>query len=286
MTDLQHALDLPRLLAQAGEVLDAATPDFVAGLGAPGTVAKGGYDFATDVDLSLERAVVDQLQRRTGIEVHGEEFGGPDLATGAAWVLDPIDGTVNYSAGLPIAAMLLALVVDGEPVLGVTRMPLVGRAFAGYVGGGFTVDGEPAEPLADTDLGHAMVGFGSYNLRAGGRYPGAVRADLAGRLSYRAGRLRMSGSAGADAAWVAAGMFGGAISFSRHAWDNAAGAAMVRAAGGLATDLEGRPWTVSSRAMVTGAPGLHEELMAVVGECDWPHRPTEQPDSTDREAQP
>ena len=261
-------LDLPGLLAVAEGVLDAVERPFIDGLGSPRAVGKAGDDFATEVDLSLERRIALDLQERTGIGVHGEEFGGPAADSGPVWILDPIDGTYNYSVGMPIAAMLLALAVDGEPVLGITRLPLLGQRYSGIVGvgGGFTVDGMPAHRLQPTPLKAAVIGCGAFNLRAGGRYPGTGRAELYGALSHRARRLRMTGSTGTDMAYVAAGIFGGAVSFSYHAWDNAAGAALVRAAGGHATDVHGEPWRVGSATLVTGGPGLHEELLQVIAD--------------------
>ncbi len=74
----------------------------------------------------------------------------------------------------------------------------------------------------------------------------------------------MTGSTGVDLSFTAAGIFGGAVIFGRHAWDNAPGAALVRAAGGIATDLSGNPWTVTSSSLVVGAPGLHAELLDVI----------------------
>ncbi|MGB3697265.1 MAG: inositol monophosphatase family protein [Gordonia sp. (in: high G+C Gram-positive bacteria)] len=266
MTD-RLDLDLPELLAAAGAVLDEVTGAFIDGLGSPGTHVKGVGDFATDVDLALERRIGELLEQRTGIEVHGEEFGGPAPETGAMWILDPIDGTFNYSVGMPLAAMLLALTVDGEPVLGLTRLPLIGQSFAGQVDGPLVVNGVEMPPVADSPLQTAVIGFGAFNAKAGGRYPGAARAELQRRLSYRAGRLRMTGSNGTDVAYVAAGVFGGAVSFSAKPWDNAAGAALVRAAGGVATDIAGRPWTVHSTSLVTGNKLLHRQLLDVVAEA-------------------
>lgn len=259
-------LDLPRLLAVADTVLESMTGEFVDGLGSPGSVRKKGDDFATEVDLSLERRIAADLVERTGIEVHGEEFGGPAADQGAVWVLDPVDGTYNYSVGLPLAAMLLALAVDGEPVLGITRLPLLDQHYAGIVGQTFTVNGEQAPALEPGPLASAVIGCGAFNVQSGGRYPGTGRAALYGALSHRARRLRMTGSTGTDMAYVAAGIFGGAVSFSYHAWDNAAGAALVRAAGGVATDVHGDPWRVGSASLVTGDRRLHAELLEVIAD--------------------
>ena len=98
--------DLDALVAQAAAILDAAARPFVEGHRAESAVQKKGNDFATEVDLAIERQVVDALNAKTGIEVHGEEFGGADVDSPLVWVLDPIDGTFNYAAGSPMAAIL------------------------------------------------------------------------------------------------------------------------------------------------------------------------------------
>ncbi|MFT4126182.1 MAG: inositol monophosphatase, partial [Gordonia sp. (in: high G+C Gram-positive bacteria)] len=242
-------------------------------------VRKGATDFATQVDLDLERRITAELADRTGIAVHGEEFGGPAVDKGAVWVLDPVDGTYNFSAGMPLTGILCGLLVDGEPVLGLTWLPLQNRRYAAHVDGPLLVDGEPAPPLARTDLARSMIAYGPFTVGHGGRYVGATRAAVLERLSSRVARLRMTGSTGVDLAFTAAGIFGGAVSFGRHPWDNAAGAALVRAAGGIATDLGGTPWTVRSTSIVVGAPGVHEELMSIITEAsgdEWATRPEEQ----------
>lgn len=264
--------DLAGLLETAAGILDSVVDEFVAGLGAPSAVAKGGNDFATQVDLDLERRIGAELRRSTGIGVHGEEFGGPPVDTGTVWVLDPVDGTYNYSTGMPHTGILLGLLVDGDPVLGLTWLPLTNRRFAGHVDGPLLVDGVETTLTSTTRLSSSAIAYGPFNAAHGGRYPGARRADLLRELSARAGRLRMTGSTGVDMAYAAAGIVGGAIAFGRHAWDHAAGAAMVRAAGGIATDLAGNPWTASTPSLVAAAPGIHEELMALIDEViggDW-----------------
>ena len=92
--------DLDALVSEAAVILDEAAKPFVAGHRADSAVQKKGNDFATEVDLAIERQVVDALVSSTGIEVHGEEFGGADVDSPLVWVLDPIDGTFNYAAGL------------------------------------------------------------------------------------------------------------------------------------------------------------------------------------------
>src|ERR1700761_1416829 len=107
-------MDLHALVAEASAVLDAAVPRFLSGHRADSAVAKKGDDFATEVDLAIERQVVAALEAATGIGVHGEEFGGTEVDSPWVWGLDPVDGPFNYAAGLPTAAILLGLLRDGE----------------------------------------------------------------------------------------------------------------------------------------------------------------------------
>ncbi|WP_280399126.1 inositol monophosphatase family protein [Nocardia carnea] len=256
--------ELAGLLTTAAEVLDGVGDRFLEGLGAPSAVAKGSRDFATELDLELERTISEQLQVRTGIEVHGEEFGGPALTSGTAWVLDPIDGTFNYSNAHPLTGTLLALVRDGEPVLGMAWFPPLDRRYAALAGGPLLVDGVAQPPLTAGVLDEAMIGFGAFNIESTGRVPGLFRHRVLGALSRLSSRVRMHGSTGIDLAFTADGTLGGAIVFGHHPWDNAAGALMVRCAGGIVTDLEGAEWTIESGSVLAAAPGIHAELLDMI----------------------
>jgi myo-inositol-1(or 4)-monophosphatase len=252
---------LVELSETAAEILTAASARFREGLGAPSAVAKGPTDFATNLDLELERTISAALRERTGIDVHGEEFGGPDLHSGTSWVLDPIDGTLNYSAGLPLAGILLALIEDGVPVIGLTWLPLLGRTFAAVEGDPLLEQGEPAAPLTPTTLSASLVSIGPLNPDS---RVGPFRQRLFTEISRKASRVRMFGSTGFELAYVAAGVLGAAIVFGHHAWDNSAGAALVRAAGGVVTDLEGNPWTIDSRGVLAAAPGVHQQVLDIL----------------------
>jgi myo-inositol-1(or 4)-monophosphatase len=257
--------DLDALVAQAAAILDEAAKPFVKGHRAESAVQKKGNDFATEVDLAIERQVVEALTDRTGIEVHGEEYGGADVDSPLVWVLDPIDGTFNYAAGSPLAAILLGLVRDGEPVAGLTWVPFTGERFTGVVGGPLRTNGIEQPPLQPAKLADSIVGVGTFNVDSGGRVPGRYRLAVVEHLSRKCSRMRMHGATGVDLAYTAAGILGGAISFSGHPWDHAAGVALVRAAGGIVTDLAGGDWTITARSAVVGLPGVHAELLDILG---------------------
>lgn len=260
-------LDLPELTSTAASVLDSVVDVFVTGLGAPSAVTKGRNDFATQVDLDLERLISARLAAETGLPVHGEEFGGPPVATSTVWVLDPIDGTFNYSSGMPLTGMLLSLVADGQPLIGLTWLPLLNRRYHAYDGSPlYCNDIELPQLPADDELASSVLAYGAFNAKSRGRYFGARRIDLLTELSSRASRIRMLGSTGVDLAYTAAGIFNGAITFGGNPWDNAAGALLVRAAGGIVSDVDGNPWSVTSPSLIAGSRGLHEQLLALIEE--------------------
>ena len=263
-------MDLDALVAEASAILDAATEPFIAGHRADSAVSKRGDDFATKVDLEIERQVVDALVKATGIGVHGEEFGGAELDSPWVWVLDPIDGTFNYAAGSPMAAILLGLLHAGDPVAGLTWLPFTGERYVAVAGGPLMKNGVPQTPLANVELTESVIGIGTFNADSRGRFPGRYRLAVLAELSRVSSRLRMHGATGIDLAYVADGILGGAISFGHHVWDHAAGVALVRAAGGIVTNLAGEEWTPDSRSALAAAPGVHAQILEILRKVGRP----------------
>ena len=263
-------MDLDALVTEASAILDAAAEPFIAGHGADSAVSKRGDDFATNVDLEIERQVVDALVKTTGIEVHGEEFGGAEIDSPWVWILDPIDGTFNYAAGSPMAAILLGLLHDGDPVAGLTWLPFTGERYVAVSGGPLMKNGVPQAPLAKVELTDSVIGIGTFNADSRGRFPGRYRLAVLEELSRVSSRLRMHGATGIDLAYVADGILGGAISFGHHVWDHAAGVALVRAAGGVVTNLAGDEWTPDSQSALAAAPGVHAQILEILRKVGRP----------------
>jgi myo-inositol-1(or 4)-monophosphatase len=263
-------MDLDALVAEASAILDAATEPFIAGHRADSAVSKRGDDFATKVDLEIERQVVDALVKTTGIDVHGEEFGGAELDSPWVWILDPIDGTFNYAAGSPMAAILLGLLHDGDPVAGLTWLPFTGERYVAVAGGPLMKNGVPQPTLVHVELTESVIGIGTFNADSRGRFPGRYRLAVLAELSRVSSRLRMHGATGIDLAYVADGILGGAISFGDHVWDYAAGVALVRAAGGIVTNLAGEQWSPDSRSALAAAPRVHAQILEILGRVGRP----------------
>ena len=268
MTD--YPGDLDDLVATAATILDSVVERFLAGHRADSAVRKKGNDFATEIDLAIEREVVSALTERTGIGVHGEEFGGAPVDSELVWVLDPIDGTFNYAAGSPMAAILLGLMNHGEPVAGLTWLPFTDQRYTAVVGRPLLTNGVAQPPLESPALTDSIVGFGTFNVDWRGRYPGRYRLAVLENLSRECSRLRMHGATGVDLAFVADGILAGAVTFGDHVWDYAAGVALVRAAGGIVTDLTGAPWTPAASSALAAAPGVHGEILDIVKSAGSP----------------
>lgn len=255
--DIQHYLDVAlEAVAQAREVL-------LAHRGAAPALFKGKGDFATEADLAIEALLREHLRRETGINVFGEENGG-EFTPEACWVLDPIDGTSNYSAGNPNCAILVSLVLEGQPVVAVVDMPLLGLHVSACAGGPVVCNGEVLPPLEDTGgQGRAaQVGVGSVGSDDRVRFPAPLRLALIGLLADGPLRPRISGSVGVDLAFVALGIYRAAVSFSPYVWDNAAGVLLARCAGAKVTDVDGGPWTPESVGAIVGAPSAHETVLS------------------------
>lgn len=260
--------DLRELSRIAAATLTEFEGQFVAALGSRAVVHKGPGDFATEADLVIERQLSELLLRRTGIAVHGEEHGGPSPAENSVWVLDPVDGTANYSRGLPLTGINLGLLIDGVPRVGLTWLPLLDERYLAVDGDAAQLNGVRLPPLARLKLDEVMVGFGNpvHQGPEPASFPTEYRLLLLAALARRCLRIRVFGSSSVDLAWVASGRLGAVLLLGNNPWDVVAGACLVRAAGGLMSDLGGAEYSLGSQAVLAAAPGVHEAVLEVIAE--------------------
>lgn len=252
----EHAIDL------GGQILRRGRSHIGA------LIAKGDRDFATDVDLHIETAIKRSLAAATPeIPFLGEEEEDHRLGRQAVWVLDPIDGTINFSKDSPLCAISLSLVVAGQPVLGIVDTPFLGERFVARQGGGAYVNGTRIRVSDLGDLHEAMVGLADFKVGAGSEEENRVHLALLGLLAHRCLRVRMHGSAALDLAWLAAGRLHATAMLSNLPWDVTAGLLLVREAGGRVFDRDGSPHDEASQYTLASAPSLAEPLVGVVAEA-------------------
>jgi myo-inositol-1(or 4)-monophosphatase len=194
-------------------------------------------DVVTEVDRNVERWLVEQiLNRRPADGILGEEGAERASTSSVRWVLDPIDGTVNFTLGLPQYAVSVAVELNGVVVAGCVYNPESGESFRARVGhGAFLGDVRLFGPR-DVDLARAVVGTG-FGYDAGHR---AAQAQVVARLLGQIGDIRRLGAASLDLCAVAAGRLDGYYEVGLNPWDYAAGLLIVTEAGCQASGLRGR----------------------------------------------
>jgi myo-inositol-1(or 4)-monophosphatase len=258
-------VDISELLKVAEAAVDQGRT--VTDTRSPGELtSKGDRDMASEVDFAVERAVRAFLERETpDIGVLGEEEGG--ATDGTRWVLDPIDGTVNFIHGVPLWGISLGLIHEGRAVAGVIDHPALGTRYSAAEGHGATCNGEPIRGSECTDLTDALVAVGDYAVGPDAAAQNAQRLALTQLLYPRVQRLRMIGTAATALTWTAAGHFDATVMFSNKPWDTMAGVAINREAGVVMLDLDGSDHTPESRGTVAVSSALREPILELISEA-------------------
>ncbi|WP_336339214.1 inositol monophosphatase family protein [Haloarcula brevis] len=275
MTDASHRAAVAERAARAGGVV--AREQFRGSLSVESKANKN--DLVTETDRDAQRQVVATIREAFPDDgfLCEEELSivaGPESdrdaeavdsvpENGAAWVIDPIDGTANYVRGMRLWATSVCAVVDGDPVASVTYLPSYGDLYA--VGPeSATRDGTGLSVSGRTDpetFAVAPVGWWDRDARA-------EFGRLCGAIGDRFGDIRRLGSFQATLAHVADGALEGlACTRPMNPWDTLAGVHMVRRAGGTVTDLDGEPWSHDSDSVVASNGEAHEALVAAGNEA-------------------
>ena len=229
-------------------------------------------DPVTVVDTETERLLRDRLaELRPGEPILGEEGGGPADPAGTpagsvTWVLDPIDGTVNFVYGIPAYAVSVGAQINGESVAGAVADVVANRVYSAALGlGAHVTDDERTQPLrsaAVDDLSMALLGTGF----AYSRQRRAAQAALLARMLPVVRDVRRIGSAALDLCMVASGRLDAFYEHGLQVWDRAAGALIAAEAG--ARVVLPAPGVTGAGLALAAAPGIADELLAVLERFD------------------
>ncbi|NUW30878.1 inositol monophosphatase [Nonomuraea sp. SMC257] len=220
-------------------------------------------DVVTTLDTASERLIRSRIQEaRPGDRVLGEEGGEAGGDSGVRWIVDPIDGTVNFLYGLPEWAVSIAVEVDGQVVAGVVNVASRGEVFTAALGEGAWLGGQRLRCNTGVPLAQALVstGFG-YDARRR-----AVQGQVLAEVLPRVRDVRRGGSCAVDLCSVAAGRVDGYYERGVNRWDYAAAGLIAAEAGARVAGLNGRP--ASPELLLCAAPGLFEELHDVLAPLD------------------
>jgi myo-inositol-1(or 4)-monophosphatase len=223
-------------------------------------------DLVTEWDTRCEELILQRLAELCpGVPVLAEESGQHgDAQSGSLWLVDPIDGTVNFAHGIPLYGVCVSLEVGGQPVAAVVEAPALHWTFAACLGGGATMNGEPMRVSETAQLEHAMLASGFPYDRAltGHNFPQWEH------FQRKAGACRRFGAASLDLCMVARGWLDGYWETRLSPWDLSAGALLVQEAGGCVTGITGAPFSSRSGHAIASNGAIHKEILselAVVG---------------------
>jgi len=228
---------------------------------------KGRIDLVTEYDHRSERLVLDGIRRRFPghavlAEESGAHAGGPaDAPDAVRWVVDPLDGTTNFTHNYPFFCVSIAAEAGGALAAGAVYDPVHEELFAAAAGHGATLNGRPirVSDVARVEDALLVTGF-PYDVRE--RPERAL--PLFGAFLLRAQGIRRDGSAALNLCYVACGRFDGFWEISLSPWDMAAGTLLVREAGGRVTGYDGGAFRLDGRQILATNGRIHEEMKTVI----------------------
>jgi myo-inositol-1(or 4)-monophosphatase len=223
---------------------------------------EGINNLVTEADHASEKAIIEIIQQQHPDHfILSEETGEIQTASEYKWIIDPIDGTVNFANGIPLCCVSIAVEKEGSMILGAVYNPLMNELYFAQKGLGATLNGKKISVGTKSSVAKSclVTGF-PYTYLDSENGPLQVFEKL-----IRQGiPVRRLGSAAIDLCWVAAGRFDGFYEHKLQAWDSAAGFLMVEEAGGKITDFEGNYYSPYQPHLVATNGLIHDELLDYV----------------------
>ncbi|KYP15786.1 inositol monophosphatase family protein, partial [Flavihumibacter sp. CACIAM 22H1] len=220
---------------------------------------EGVNNLVTEADHAAEKAIIATI--REAFPDHfilSEESGEMATESPFKWIIDPIDGTINFANGIPICCVSVALEVNGVITMGAVYNPIINEFFLAEKGKGASLNGKPLHVSDKADvLSSCLVTGFPYTFLDMPNGP----LDCFERFIRRGVPVRRLGSAAIDLCWVAAGRFDGFYEHKLNAWDSAAGFLMVEEAGGKVTDFTGAYYSPYQPFILATNGKIHDDML-------------------------
>ena len=219
-------------------------------------------DLVTEADHASEKAIIGLIQSQFPDHfILSEETGSVQTNSKTKWIIDPIDGTINFANGIPICCVSIGVEEEGKMILGAVYNPIMNELFIAEKGKGATLNGNKIQ-VSDKDnlLSSCLVTGFPYQYLDTENGP----LQIFEKLIRKAIPVRRLGSAAIDLCWTAAGRFDGFYEHKLQAWDSAAGFLMVEEAGGKVTDLKGNDYSPYQPGIIATNGKIHDQLLHVI----------------------
>lgn len=223
---------------------------------------EGINNWVTEADHAAEKAIIDSIKEQYPHHfILSEEVGEISTDSDTKWIIDPIDGTINFASGIPICCVSIGVEKNGEMILGAVYNPFMDEMFIGEKGKGATLNDKKINVSTKKEVLHSclVTGF-PYTYLDIENGP----LQIFEKLIRKGVPVRRLGSAAIDLCWVAAGRFDGFYEHKLMAWDSAAGYLIVEEAGGKVTDMRGNKYSPYQHQIVATNGLIHDELLEVV----------------------
>lgn len=223
---------------------------------------EGINNLVTEVDKHSEKAIIDIIRKNyPGHSIISEEEGEMLQESDYQWIIDPIDGTVNFAHGIPICCVSIGLKHKEELLLGAVYNPMMNELFFAEKGKGAYLNDKPIKVSSKTNFAKAclVTGF-PYKWPNSSEHPIRVFE----RFILEGLPVRRLGSAAIDLCWVACGRFDGFWEYNLSSWDVAAGYLIVQEAGGRITNFDGEPYSVFDKETLATNGHIHEDMLRLI----------------------
>jgi len=257
-----HLLSLHMLLQVMQEAAEAGAVQLRKFFGQSYQIShkEGLNNLVTEADHASEKAIIDVI--RSYFPDHAilcEEGGALDNTGHTKWIIDPIDGTINFANNIPICCVSIGVEKDGEMIAGLVFNPFMQELFIAEKGKGATLNGHKIQVSNQKKVENSCLVTGfpyTYLDQPNGPL------DVFERLIRKGIPVRRLGSAAIDLCWVAAGRFDGFYEHHLQPWDSAAGFLIVQEAGGVVTDFSGDSFSPYQPKIVATNGYIHDELLS------------------------
>lgn len=225
---------------------------------------EGVNNLVTEADHAAEKAIMAVIRKTYPDHfILSEEAGELSQQSDYKWIIDPIDGTINFAHGIPINCVSVAVEYKGEVIMGAVYNPHLDEFFMAEKGKGATLNGNPISVSHKEKAIHACLVTGfpyTYINMPNGPL------EVFDRFIRKGVPVRRLGSAAIDLCWVACGRFDGFYEHKLEAWDSAAGFLIVEEAGGRVTDFDGNPYSPYQHRILATNGRIHDEMLDVINQ--------------------